>query len=196
MAQVSATATSVTPSTGHKNCKYPLRSWCFTISNPTPDDESAIRSLDGDQVARLAVGKEIAPTTGTPHLQGYVRFHKSHRQGQVRQLLGGRAHVEPRNGTEPEASKYALKDGDVMINLGTDATPKKEDEDYRSAAKRVIQAIDSGATPRQVWEQNRVFYMFNSQKIVQEFKRAKFYQENPLHTGFAPTDINVYNFHV
>lgn len=173
-------------------CKVPLRAWCFTINNPTEEDEAALRALGDEKVARLVVGREVAPTTGTPHLQGYVRFHKSARRKQVVLYLGGRARVVPRNGSEEQAADYCLKDGDVMINLGTNVSRRSEPPD-RSAAAKVIEMIDSGATPREVWAANRVFFMYNAQRVVSEFKRAKFYQDHPDHTGFVPDDIRTFH---
>lgn len=172
-------------------CKVPLRAWCFTINNPTEADEAALRALGADKVARLVVGRETAPTTGTPHLQGYVRFIKSVRRGQCCLALGGRARVVPRNGTEEQASAYCMKDGEILINLGSDVKRRSTDEgeSSKSAALRVIKMIDSGATPREVWRENRVFFMYNARRVMDEFARAKFYQANPNHDGFAPSDI-------
>lgn len=45
--------------------------WCFTLNNYTDEE---IRRLESLECERLVVGKEVAPTTGTPHLQGYIRF--------------------------------------------------------------------------------------------------------------------------
>lgn len=170
----------------------PLRSWCFTINNYTQEDIDAVLALKCDRVARLAVGKEVAPTTGTPHLQGYVRFKKSARLKQVCLALGGRARLAPRHGTEAQASAYCLKDKDVLVDYGVDIKSKSEEDESRGAGARIIAAIDSGCTPREVWEQNRVYFMYNARRVVDEYKRAKFYRENPQVSGFAPVDIKEY----
>lgn len=46
-----------------------FRGWCFTINNWTEDDYERVKTIPHDY---LILGQEIAPTTGTPHLQGYV----------------------------------------------------------------------------------------------------------------------------
>lgn len=46
----------------------------FTHNNYTEEDISKILSWKCQYVV---IGEEIAPTTGTPHLQGYVEFHSS-----------------------------------------------------------------------------------------------------------------------
>lgn len=47
------------------------RPFVFTINNYTEDDVDRIKNYRGLHYA--CVGREIAPTTGTPHLQGYIR---------------------------------------------------------------------------------------------------------------------------
>lgn len=46
------------------------RSWCFTMNNPTQ-----LLVLD-KEVKYIVYQLEKAPTTGTPHYQGFVLFHK------------------------------------------------------------------------------------------------------------------------
>jgi len=50
--------------------------WMFTINNYTPADEARVkqglRTLGTNRMRYLCVGYEIAPSTGTPHLQGYM----------------------------------------------------------------------------------------------------------------------------
>lgn len=41
------------------------RSWCFTHNNYTEED---VLRYDSLKCERIVVGKEVAPTTGTPHL--------------------------------------------------------------------------------------------------------------------------------
>lgn len=48
---------------------------CFTLNNYTEEEYESICLWK--KPTYLVVGKEIAPTTGTPHLQGYVEFDNS-----------------------------------------------------------------------------------------------------------------------
>ena len=48
------------------------RAWRFTLNNYTDEEEAALKVLDG--VKYMVFGHEIAPTTLTPHLQGYIYF--------------------------------------------------------------------------------------------------------------------------
>lgn len=58
-------------------------------------------------------GQEVAPTTGTRHLQGYVCFRTGTRIATVRNLFRG-AHVEIAGGTPVQCRDYCTKDGDFF----------------------------------------------------------------------------------
>ena len=46
--------------------------FCFTHNNWAAEDEEEFRKLfDKGYFRWLIIGKEVAPTTGTPHLQGF-----------------------------------------------------------------------------------------------------------------------------
>lgn len=49
--------------------------WCFTFNNPQKNPEAIIDSLP-KSMSYLIQAEEIAPSTGTPHLQGYCQFIK------------------------------------------------------------------------------------------------------------------------
>lgn len=88
--------------------------WIFTINNYTDDEIELLKSLD---VRGMKAGLEIAPTTGTPHIQGAVCFHKKKRKGEACKALGGRASVRLMNGTWDDQD-YCLKDDKVIRNDG------------------------------------------------------------------------------
>lgn len=87
--------------------------WCFTLNNPTDDEDQAIGSAgDRDDVEYLVFGRETGES-GTPHLQGYVIFTSAIRLSTVKSRLGSqRFHLEVSRGTPREASDYCKKDGD------------------------------------------------------------------------------------
>lgn len=60
-------------------------------------------------------GREVCPTTKRKHLQGYIRFTNAKSKSAIQALLGvPGCHLEPRKGTEREASDYCKKDGDYF----------------------------------------------------------------------------------
>lgn len=84
--------------------------WVFTLNNYNDDHINALASLE---CVYLCYGKETAPSTGTPHLQGFVVFANArHRTAVVAEIGGG--HWSPANGTSKQASDYCKKDGDFV----------------------------------------------------------------------------------
>lgn len=83
---------------------WPKR-YCFTINNYTEED---IRRLEKLDVQFIIYGREVAPSTGTPHLQGYVEFKKQTRKTLAARLLGG--HVSVARGSAEQNIEYCSKD--------------------------------------------------------------------------------------
>lgn len=51
-----------------------VKSYCFTVQNPTQEKETLLHQVLEKHAQYYVFGRETAPTTGTPHLQGYVYF--------------------------------------------------------------------------------------------------------------------------
>jgi hypothetical protein len=90
------------------------RRYIFTLNNPTEESMDLILTLQAqDFVKYLVYGREHAPVTGTPHLQGFIIFARPQRCGAVRSYLPG-AHIEPALGTSQQCRDYCIKDGDFV----------------------------------------------------------------------------------
>lgn len=90
------------------------RGYCFTLNNYTTSDVSRLSSvidLPRPLVIYLVFGEETAPTTGTPHLQGFIYFKNAQDFNAVKKVLGPTAHIEVMKGTPEQASTYCKKDG-------------------------------------------------------------------------------------
>lgn len=113
------------------------RIWCFTINNYNDSELSKLEELVADGVAKYCVvGKEVGES-GTPHLQGTIRFNAPKRFTAVQRMLGG--HLEVcRN---PSASiAYCKKEGDFS-EFGT--IPKSgQRTDIETAARFLIERRD------------------------------------------------------
>lgn len=83
------------------------RRWCFTAQNPTAEDRDLLAALD---CVYIVYGDEVAPTTGTIHLQGFVVFQHSTRRNTLVNR-GFNYHWEVARGTSQQASTYCKKDG-------------------------------------------------------------------------------------
>lgn len=86
--------------------------WVFTLNNYSDDDVRHLQaSFTDGPLVYLVFGYETAPTTGTPHLQGYAIFGARARRSTVLRVLGARCHVERARGTPFQCSEYCKKDG-------------------------------------------------------------------------------------
>lgn len=87
--------------------------WCFTLNNFTEDEVGNLRNvLQAGQATYLVFGREVAPGTGTPHLQGFVSFAQRKTLLSVKRILCDRVHLEIARGSPLQASDYCKKDGD------------------------------------------------------------------------------------
>lgn len=103
---------------------FPKR-WCFTLNNYTDDDVQLLENLD---CQFLVFGREKAPSTGTPHLQGYVEFKKPMRRRTVVRALGGKCWVTQARGTAEESIEYCSKDDTSPFRKGAPGVPGKRSD--------------------------------------------------------------------
>lgn len=87
------------------------KNWCFTINNYADTAEEELQALFPSSVKYLIYGKEIAPSTGTPHLQGYLQLIKQARLSGVIKMLPKGTHIERAKGKPEQAAEYCRKEG-------------------------------------------------------------------------------------
>lgn len=87
--------------------------YVFTLNNYSAEEVLLISALiNSAEVNYVVFGREVAPTTNTPHLQGYIAFLRRKTLAQCRVVPGlARAHFEVARGTPREAIAYCKKDG-------------------------------------------------------------------------------------
>lgn len=88
------------------------KGWCFTYNNYDETTLDGIFNRCEDICKFVVVGKEVCPTTGTKHLQGYCLFNERKRFTSVKEAIGGRAHIEPAKGSPQQNYDYCTKSGD------------------------------------------------------------------------------------
>lgn len=84
------------------------KAFVFTLNNYT---DASIQTLQTLECQYMVYGHEVAPTTNTPHLQGYVYFPSQRSLQSVIKKLPG-CHVEVRGGSHSQAVTYCKKDGE------------------------------------------------------------------------------------
>ena len=119
------------------------RAWCYTLNNYTDEEVEALQGVverGETSVEYLCFGKEVGES-GTPHLQGYVRFKSQVRMATVKEAVGNRAHVEIARGNVQQNLDYCRKDGDFtevgrrpMTQSDKGAAEKRRYEDAWEAA--------------------------------------------------------------
>jgi len=89
------------------NASGKYRNIMITVNNYTSDDHS--RFLNHEWFSYICIGKEVAPTTGTPHLQIYAELKKQTRIGALHREFPG-AHIIFARDTQDQCTKYCKKD--------------------------------------------------------------------------------------
>lgn len=129
-----------------------LKRVCFTLNNYTDQDETRIK--DNEEYYQYCVyGRETAPTTGTPHLQGYVNFRTKRAFNAIKELLGQSAHIESAKGTDQQNRTYCIKGGD-FVEYGT-----PRGQGHRSDLENVVDLIKSGRTIKEIAESETVQFI-------------------------------------
>ena len=94
------------------------RRWVFTLNNYSAEEAQALLDCT-DAVKHIFFGEEVAPSTGTPHFQGYVEFLHPKTMSAVKKTLGSdRYWLAVAKGTPFEGYQYALKDGTPLLSYG------------------------------------------------------------------------------
>jgi len=90
----------------------PVINWTFTLNNYREEDFNHLDELyRQNHFKYLIYGREVCPTTGTLHLQGFVQLVKKQRFAGVKKILGDKYHIE--QAIYPElAAEYCKKDGE------------------------------------------------------------------------------------
>lgn len=101
---------TVEPPTEQPNEQSKYRSWVFTANNYS---EELLNLLLVLPCRYIIYGKEIAPTTGTPHLQGFVSFNSGRTLSATRTSMPG-CHLLVARGTPSQNRSYCSKDGDFI----------------------------------------------------------------------------------
>jgi len=116
-------------------------SWVFTTNNYTEMD---ITRTNETECVYLIYGRETS-TTGTPHLQGYVRFKTQQRLAQVR-IFFPTSHLEIAKGDPESNINYCSKEGQVFEKGKAPISKKAQGESEKQRWKRNLEAAKNGDT--------------------------------------------------
>lgn len=93
----------------------PAKKWVFTWNNYTEEDIVYCNTTVYKQCKFLLFSEEVAPTTGTKHLQGYLELKTKKRLKNVAELLKKKCHVEKAKGSREDQEEYIGKDNNQNV---------------------------------------------------------------------------------
>jgi len=152
------------------------REWVFTINNYNADDREHIGANALGFCTYLCYQPELAPTTGTPHLQGYLCLTTPRTLRGVKQVcfdterLRG-VHLEIARGTKQQCKDYcSIDDGEAgsrdriagfgFIEFGRfEDVPERRGQGARNDIAQAAAAIQRGAGMAQVAEDSPEAYV-------------------------------------
>lgn len=138
-----------------------VRDYCFTWNNYTPENEEFLAELE---CKYLVYGHEIAPTTGTPHLQGYVYFNSPRSFNSVRKDFKGASIRTAKAEADPNRV-YCIKEGINVVERGT--MPK---QGKRTDIQRVREAIAEGQGMRQISQEATSYQSLRTAELLLKYQ--------------------------
>lgn len=127
------------------------RGYVFTLNNYTEDEVTQLLEVAQLHAQYYMFGKEVAPTTGTPHIQGYIYWKNGKSMTASRKLLPKRVGFhEVCKGSFADNFNYCSKSGDVLTNMGS---PEDMEKDKKSEKEAKYKAWYDSLTPGEKdWE--------------------------------------------
>lgn len=158
------------------------RGWCFTWNNYPHDFEDYVK--DWSSVQYLIAGRETAPDTGTPHLQGYVYFANPRTLKGLKRLHST-IHWEPARTMGP-AIEYCKKSDPEPFIIGEE--PMQGD---RTDLKRCRELVEEGGLQRVAEEMPECIIKYASgmrllEKLVNDKKQKKTHEARDVRWFWGP----------
>ncbi|AHA36869.1 nonstructural protein 1 [Penaeus monodon circovirus VN11] len=122
--------------------------WVFTWNNYTPENVAHLQEIN---CKYIGWGYETAPSTGTPHLQGFVYFHKQLRWKAVMAIMGNPSFVEVMEGTVEDNIAYCTKGPGEFWQSGPPPTEKKKTE-FKDILKMTLKEADEVMREEHTWQ--------------------------------------------
>jgi len=114
-----------------------FRRFTFTWNNYTKEDIEYIDTVVKPKSNYLIYGREVAPTTGTPHLQGYIEFVNARTLTTMKRMFKHQ-HVEPAKANASKNKEYCSKES-IISESGV---PKNQGQ--RNDIEAIVDAIRNG----------------------------------------------------
>lgn len=149
-----------------------FRNWVFTHQG---HDEEWAQALECQY---LVFGREVAPTTGKKHLQGYIEFKEAKTRRAVNKLLHG-SYVATRGGSREQAIAYCVKDDPTPFIKDKRSAPKAPGK--RTDIDRMREIICDGGSVQDVLE------ISSNPHVIRTAEKLFSYLEQPRDLSRPPT---------
>lgn len=118
--------------------KIRTKNWTFTWPNYKPGDIEDIKTkwLTAYKLKCVCFGQEVAPKTGTPHLQGFMVFISLKTFKQVKELFPKQIHFEKMKGTIEQNKTYCSKESPLFTIGQCPMSQQEKGEAGRLATKK------------------------------------------------------------
>ncbi len=109
--------TSKTTTQQKQNKDYQVKNFTFTWNNyqETEGYEQLLEEFAKSRCTFMVYSKELAPTTGTPHLQGYMSFINKIRPSTISKYFNEKIHIEIAKKCKLANFRYCTKDGQAWV---------------------------------------------------------------------------------
>lgn len=111
-----------------------LRRFVFTWNNYSDSDLIKCKDFITNKCKYGIFGEEVAPTTGTRHLQGFCNLIKPMRLSAIKKSLDNSIHIEKANGSDQQNKDYCGKAGKVFEKGNPTRQGQRTDLDTMVAA--------------------------------------------------------------
>lgn len=138
------------------------KNWCFTLNNYEDYEIEEIRSWD---CIYVLFGYETCPTTGTPHLQGYVQWKNDRHLGGLKKL---NTSISWRiaEGNYEQNYKYCTKDG----KFEEYGQPRKN-QGKRSDIENVKQMVHDGKSMEEICNEATSYQSMRMAELMLKYKK-------------------------
>lgn len=156
--------------------------WCYTSFL---DDQNPL--FNPHECRYFIEGKEIAPTTGKKHIQGFVWFHKNMRFSALKKRYPKGVRFMLCRGNPYQNFVYCSKDGD-FIEHGARPKPTKKTADVNTPYKLALEAATVKEGLDIIKRDRARDFCLYGEVIERQLKKAKF---PPFCALFKPSDFCV-----
>jgi len=120
------------------------RRWTFTFNNYTEEDIKVLKYFNHTYII---FGKEVAPTTGTPHLQGYLEIKHGRCWKSLNKVFNGRCYWAVAKGDAAQNYIYDTKDEDYYEH----GEPLAMRKGARNDLVQVTKMVQEGCSLREIY---------------------------------------------